>query len=77
MGDTNTGGQTPPAIAPLLDSSPTNKTIIDPAHVDWMSPADANVASGQGDFNHLDHVGDEVDDEESAAVLAALADGGA
>lgn len=47
------------------------KSIIDKATAADLPDHNPNVACAAGDYNHENHIGDDVDDEDTAAVDAA------
>lgn len=48
-----------------------HRTVIDHVEAAGLDPGNPNLAAGSGNYDHTDHIGDEVD--EDPEVLAALA----
>lgn len=56
------------------DDATGARSVID--ETEQLDPDDPNVASGQGDYNHEDHIGNPVMDEETEEIARLAADGG-
>jgi hypothetical protein len=70
VGDAPVGGADQTAID-TADAAAGYRDVLDDETIDQLPADDPNVACAHGNYDHLNHVGDPVDDD--GGVAAALA----
>lgn len=84
QGNYDQGGTLPPGTTNITNTAGVSQTFAAPVEFNavggnlpnLLGPTDPNIAAGQGDYDHENHIGDPCDDGESAEIARLVAEAG-